>query len=613
MCGILLAYGDPVVDQKKFNVARDTLIHRGPDAQQSVFLEQGTLALGHTRLSIIDLSNRANQPMQSGSLWVTFNGEIYNHRQLRKDLEGAGAKFVTNSDTEVLLHGYRSWGQGLCEKLLGMFAFAIWDDERKQVYLGRDHFGQKPLYYTEQGGTFFVASEIKAIKSFFEFNFPLRKESLMDAMVQDFVAEPNTWYEDIFTLPPGHSMTLQKMPSGRLNRTISNFWGFKPDPDPKPMSETNALANLEEQLDSTIRSHLIADVEVGAFLSGGIDSNCITTLASQMQDAPIRTYSMGFGGNDELPLARETVARIGANHSEGMVAEEDYQGFVDRSLEIFDYPFGDTSIVPMERVSALAAQSVKVVLTGDGGDETFGGYDYGKFISPNLEFSDGGKQGISAWRSNFRSFIDRCAWQVLGGEYYARIARERIIDPRRISTRRRSILSPSLLSHLSGYDPSDAYSAFREEELCAFRNAQWIGIKVPLPSRMLEKVDRCSMLHSLETRAPFLSPKLAEALLSLPIGVTNPSNNWYKGLLRKWLEGKIPDNVLYAKKRGFDVPLEWASFDPGKLHSSKEIFPNCVSADLLRQGGWRKLRRAPRVLWYFNQIERALAKGTLKC
>ena len=171
MCGILLAYGGPVIDRKKFNVARDTLIHRGPDAQQSVFLEQGTLALGHTRLSIIDLSNRANQPMQSGSLWVTFNGEIYNYRQLRKDLEETGAKFVTNSDTEVLLHGYRSWGQGLCKKLLGMFAFAIWDDERKQVYLGRDHFGQKPLYYTEQGGTFFVASEIKAIKSFFEFNF----------------------------------------------------------------------------------------------------------------------------------------------------------------------------------------------------------------------------------------------------------------------------------------------------------------------------------------------------------------------------------------------------------------------------------------------------------
>lgn len=613
MCGILLAFGNKSVDRQSFDLARDALIHRGPDAQQSAFLENDTLALGHTRLSIIDLSTNGNQPMRNGSLWVIFNGEIYNYPDLRKDLERDGVEFSTNSDTEVLLHGYRSWGIGLSEKLQGMFAFAIWDSDKKEIYLARDHFGQKPLYYSSRSGRFVAASEIKAIKQFVGSDFCLRKASIVDAMVQDFVAEPNTWYEDIFAVPPGHYMKVKLAPSGVIQRSLSSYWNFKPAENPLPISESEALDHLEEELNHAISSHLLADVEVGAFLSGGVDSNCITTLASQVLDLPIRTFSMGFDGDDELPLARETVQRIGANHQEGRVTEKDYQSFSDRSLEIFDYPFGDTSIVPMERVSALATQSVKVVLTGDGGDETFGGYNYGKFISPKLAPATDRKIGLAAIRAILNSLIDRCAYEVLGGTYYAKIAKERILDPRRVSTRRRSILAPALLSELSGYDPADTYAGFREDRLSAFRNAQWIGIKVPLPSRMLVKVDRCSMAHSLETRAPFLAPNLVECVLNLPLEITNPRDNWFKGLLRTWLKEKIPENVLHAKKRGFDVPLEWASFDNGKLHSSKEALPNCVDANLVCQGGWEKLRRAPRVLWYFDQIERALEKGVLKC
>jgi asparagine synthase (glutamine-hydrolysing) len=612
MCGILLAYSDRPIDRARFDLARDTLIHRGPDAQQSVFLDEDRLALGHTRLAIIDLSSSGNQPMQSEELWVTFNGEIYNYPDLRKELEGLGCRFRTNSDTEVLLHGYRMWGERLCERLLGMFAFAIWDDRNRQLFLGRDHFGQKPLYLAEIDGAFVAASEIKAIRAFARTTFTLRKESIVDAMVQDFVAEPNTWFREITCIPAGHCLTVRRNGAGTLVRNLREYWTFRPDPNPRPITEAEALERLEAELDRAVRSHLLADVEVGAFLSGGIDSTCVTTLASQMVSTPIQTFSIGFGGNDELPLARETAARIGARHHEGIVTEADYRASRDRALELFDYPFADTSLVPTERVSQLAAQHVKVVLTGDGGDETFGGYDYGRYIAPQLGPSVSFGFSPRAVRDTIGSLRSRAAWKILGQERWSRSAREFLVDRRRLTPRLRSMLATPLLNDVSGYDPADAWKAHRDLALDPVRDAQWVGIKVPLASKMLVKVDRCSMAHSLETRAPFLSPRLAEFMLDLPTAITNPGANWYKGLLRCWLRGRISDNVMQAKKRGFSLPTGWSAVSPTPGARGPKMLKSCVGAALISLEGAQRLAERPHLLWFFSQIDTALDQGAIR-
>lgn len=609
MCGILIALSRKPLDRAHFDAARDTMIHRGPDAQQSVFLEADTVGLGHTRLSIIDLSNRANQPMQDGNLWVTYNGEIYNFPQLREELELAGCQFKTNSDTEVLLHGYRVWEESLCERLLGMFAFAVYDADTGCALLGRDHFGQKPLYYADLGDVFIAASEIKAIKACAGRGFALRKESVVDAMIQDFVAEPRTWFEDINVVPAGHQMRIERTESGSIRSAISNYWTFTPDANPQPITQGEALEQLGVELREATSSHMLADVEVGSFLSGGIDSTCITTLASELLDTSIQTFSIGFGGNDELPAARQTAARICADHHEDNLGEGDFQYFKDRALAVFDHPFADTSLVPTEHVSRLAARKVKVVLTGDGGDEVFGGYSFGRYLAPRLGPSPLLVPTVSGLRSSASFWWDALLFSALGSERWGRVTKDRIVNSRRLSVRRRSILAPELLQSIDGYDPSWAHRQHSIDALDPFRKAQWIGIKVALASRMLVKVDRASMAHSLETRAPFLSPRLAEFALSLPRPVTNPTPDWYKSLLRQWLDGRIDSSVLNANKRGFDLPKEWSSLDQASLASGEELLPNCVSAALIRPMGWHRLRRAPRLLWYFTQIERALDTG----
>jgi len=607
MCGILLAFSESPVDQERFNAARDAMLHRGPDAQSSTFLEEGTLALGHTRLSIIDLSSRANQPMQSGNLWVVFNGEIYNYPELRELLEKKGCRFVTTSDTEVLLHGYRVWGKELCSQLLGMFAFAIWDGDAKQILLGRDHFGQKPLYYSDVGGEFIVASEIKAIKAYTMRRLRMRRESIIDMLVQDFVPEPYSWYQDIKVLPAGHQMSVNRTPGGALNLRITEYWAFRPDPDPRPVSEADALNGLHEQVDCALRSHLLADVEVGAFLSGGIDSSAIVTLANGMLGHPIKTFSIGFGGDDELPIARETAALIGAEHQESEISEADFRSTLDTVLDVFDHPFTDTSLVPIGYVSQLAAQKVKVVLTGDGGDECFGGYDYGRYLGPGLVRRHG-----MDWKTSILSALDRCRWMVLGAERAAREAREHLVRARTVTEKRASLLNQDFGQDLADYDPAWAYRMYRRPNLDGFRDAQWVGIKVPLVNKMLVKVDRSSMRHSLETRAPFLSPRLVEYVLNLPRSVSNPKDDWFKGLFRRYLRGKLRADVLQGAKRGFSVPKTWKQIDSDRFLSDKELLPYCVEAEILRSGAWKEMKSLPKHMWRFMQVEQALASGGLE-
>jgi asparagine synthase (glutamine-hydrolysing) len=597
MCGFLFAVSsagpwDPV----RFNAARDALAHRGPDAADSAFLDHHTVALGHRRLSILDLSAAANQPMRQDALWVVYNGEIYNYPELRKELEQRGCVFRTHTDTEVLLHGYRVWKDGLCEKLRGMFAFALWDDETETLYAGRDHLGQKPFYFASVDGRFVAASEIKAITALLGRRFPMRRESLLEFLVCDYVPEPFTWYEGIQSLLPGHYLKLKRR-SGSWAWGTAEYWSFRPDPHPRPIRPEQAREEMGRLIEREVRAHLQSDVEVGAFLSGGVDSSCVATVAGAALNHPLKTFSIGFGSadEDELPLARQTAARIGARHFERTVRMEELRQALDRVLTVFDQPFGDSSLAPTYEVSELAAEQVKVVITGDGGDEVFGGYwHYHKYLTlPEWSFS--------SWPALRHSWAARwaglAAWQA------------RLNFGHQVMTERnaRRVLAPALAGALRDHDPCWQFRAHWRPELDPFRRAQWLDIKCYLPGDILVKVDRCSMRHSLETRPPFLAAGLLEYMLNLPAEVKNPGGE-FKGLFRDWLRNRVPDGVLHAPKRGFGITdALWSDFLADER--VERAMRAGVERGLFSADAMELSRRNPGLAWRMIQITQALESG----
>jgi len=606
MCGILFAVSvHHAFDREVFEAARDRMVHRGPDAAGAVYFRGDQVALGHRRLSIIDLSEAANQPMRLGHIWVTFNGEIYNYRALRKELEAVGCRFATQSDTEVLLHGYRVWGGELCSRLVGMFAFAIWNEATGEGLLGRDHVGQKPLFYAQVGDTFAAASEIKALTALLGPVFPLRHAALLDTNFYDYVPDPYTWYEGILSVEAGHYLRVV-LDADRLRVQSYRYWCFAPPLEPAPIVTGAALDILRTQVRECVESHLVADVEVGALLSGGTDSNCVVGEAAALTAKRINTFSIGFGSldGDELPKAREAASLFGTEHHEHVVTEEAFQQSVGSVLDTFDQPFFDTSLVPMGEVSRLAAESVKVVLTGDGGDEVFGGYNYGWYRSPFLEprVSDGlSRQAI---RELIESAWERAYYLIAGSGAWA--SRPNFLKRRASRLRTLRLFADDVATAIGEYDPKWAFEAHQIQGLDPFRQAQWLGIKLPLVSKMLVKVDRCTMAHSLESRAPFLSPQLIQSILDLPSEVTNPSSNWFKGLFRQSLVGRLPDSVLTGKKRGFSTPKRWRPIDGIGGEASLNL---CLQRNLLSASAMARIERLPKLHWKLMQINEAMKLG----
>lgn len=610
MCGIFLAVSTrhPIAPER-FDTARDTLLHRGPDAAGTAILDDGRVALGHRRLAIIDLSASANQPMRLDTLHVTFNGEIYNYPKLKRELERQGCLFQTKSDTEVLLHGYRQWGEALCARLEGMFAFAIWDEAAGTLFIARDHLGQKPLYYLSTGAQFVAASEIKAIASYVSESFRLRPESIVDSLYYAFVPEPYTWYRDVWSLPPGHCLELS-VRRGSLEPKVRDYWRFTPPGEPRNIDARTAKEEFGALFEATVQDHMLADVEVGAFLSGGVDSAGVTMIASRLSTGPIKTFSIGFGEkDDELERAGESARRFGSDHTTDIVRESVFRDSVEMALRLFDQPFSDTSLVPTDRVAALAAKRVKVVLTGDGGDEVFGGYHFGRHLSPWLDRRPRAGSTAKWLQLNTILWLKRFAYSALGEAWW-----HRHHDPLRETVllgRLRSLLGPSIAAQIRDYDPSWAVEKFRVEGLDPFRAAQWSAIKLLLPCRMLPKVDRCTMAHSLESRAPILAPRLVEFLLSLPTDVKNPKQDWFKGLYRSYLRGKVPDSVVDAPKRGFGTPGSWRPIDSSRRDDAWAGLSRCLEADILSPRSLSRVSARPRTLWEFLQVERALTTNLM--
>jgi asparagine synthase (glutamine-hydrolysing) len=557
MCGICGSYdfsrGRPA-DPALLAHMNETLVHRGPDG--GGVRVDGPAGLAARRLAIIDLAH-GDQPMltSGGELCVVQNGEIFNHLQLRAELERTGTRFRTACDTEVLLHLYLRDGPGFVDRLRGMFALALWDRHEQRLLLARDRFGIKPLYYQLDGGRLSFASELKALLRDPSFSQEVDREALHAFLAFNSIPAPLSIFRAARKLAAGHLLTCS--PAGvRIERYAR--------PGPAPEGElrrepARALADeLRERLRESVQAHLLADVPVGVLLSGGVDSSVLTALAAGESAERVSTFSIGFRERsfNELELAREVARRYGTDHHE-LVVSPQISDLLPELVAAFDEPFADSSAVPTFLVSQLAAQHVKVVLCGEGGDELFGGYE--TYVADQLA------RGIGPAAARLAPLIDRLPSSNtrVSLEYRARrFTRAAALPPLERHHGWKEIFSPAQRSSLlteewqaPAADPLAAWRARFDETVGAplLARLQDVDLGIYLADDLLVKTDRMSMVHGLEARVPYLDPVVAELALSLPSRhkVLGPLK---KRLLRRAAAPLVPGRILHARKRGFSIP-----------------------------------------------------------
>jgi asparagine synthase (glutamine-hydrolysing) len=529
------------------------LVHRGPD-DDGLFRE-GPVALAARRLSILDLAG-GHQPISSedGSAAVVQNGEIYNYRELKRELEGRGHRFATDCDTEVLVHAYEEWGEPFVERLRGMFALALWDKRRRRLLLARDRFGIKPLYYRHAGDGLSFASELKALLAQPGFSREIDPQAVAAYLAFNSIPAPLTIFAEARKLPPGQLLIWE---GGEIELRRYARPGPPPAAEVRRESAAELAAELREVLDDSVRAHLLADVPVGVLLSGGVDSGGIAALASRHAGEPLRTFSIGFeeAGFDELSRARLVAERYGTDHHE-LILRPNAVELLPKLVEAFDEPFGDSSALPTYLVSELAVSEVKVALSGEGGDELFGGYY--TYVADLLARRVGRLATLARPLAEaLPSRADR-----VGFDYKAkRFARAAALPPLERHHGWKEIFSPQVRAELAGpqtsaWDPLDLYRARYAETAGAepLARMQDVDLGIYLVDDLLVKTDRLSMAHSLELRVPFLDPKVAEFAFSLPSGL-KVRGFAKKRLLRRALEPLLPREIVHGRKQGFSIPI----------------------------------------------------------
>jgi asparagine synthase (glutamine-hydrolysing) len=579
ICGMAVAGRGAAADVEAVKRMNERLVHRGPDSE-GVFHEGG-VALAMSRLSIIDLEH-GDQPIsgEDGSVTVVQNGEIYNYRELRGELERRGHRFATHSDTEVLVHLYEEHGEGFARRLRGMFAIALWDARERRLLLARDRFGIKPLYYREVGGTLSFASELKAMLEQPGFSRQIDPQAVAAYLAFNSIPAPLTIFAEARKLPAGH---LAVWTDGKL--TLTRY----ARPEPVPVGETRRrpagelAAELRETLRDSVRAHLVADVPVGVLLSGGVDSAGIVALAAGEQEESVKTFSVGFeeAGFDELDRARLIAERYRTEHHE-IVLRPDAVELFPKLVEAFDEPFGDSSALPTYLVSELAAGEVKVALSGEGGDELFGGYY--TYVADLLAPRIGRLAALAA------PLIERLPSSdgKVSFDYKAkRFARGAGLPPLERHHAWKEIFSRQLQASLlggrdPGWDPVDLYRQRYAETAGAepLARLQDVDLGIYLVDDLLVKTDRSSMAHSLELRVPFLDNEVAAMALSLatPLKVRGLAK---KRLLRQALAPLLPKEILRGPKQGFSIPV--AAWLRGPLQPfAREV----LSAESLSRQGW---------------------------
>jgi len=596
MCGIVGFLTSRAVDIPEYEILkkmRDVLSHRGPDDVGEYIRplnEKGPYVfLGHRRLSIIDLAG-GHQPLsnEDGTVWVVFNGEIYNFKELREKLKGRGHQFRTRSDSEVIAHAYEEYGENCFRYFNGMFAIGIWDGKRNRLVLARDRLGKKPLYYSDINETFLFASELKAIMLYPAFSRKVDPLSLTKYLFYEFIPCPHTIFKDAKKLPPASYLVWNE---GGME--VKEYWSpFDSQKVEEKVSETEATLRITELLRQSVKRRLISDVPLGIFLSGGIDSSAVTALAQEEDPGKIETFSIGFEDTsfDESRYALLASKHLGTKHHDQTMRPTDLLNLVPRLPDILDEPMADASILPTYLLSKFTREYVKVALGGDGGDELFAGYptylahkfarQYERLAAPfhpmftflgsllpvsdnNISFDFKVKKFLSGigYSDSIRNFIWLGSFsfpdlrRVLSSEISPQFDRDRLVE--------------EILAYERAFPLTDRTSLL-----------QFLDLKLYLQEAILVKVDRASMACSLEVRAPFLDYEFVEFVIGLPSsfklkGFTS------KHILKSAMEPFLPKEVIHRKKKGFGVPI--AKWVKGPL---KELFGDLLSPDRIGREGF---------------------------
>src|SRR5712691_4484132 len=562
MCGIAgFVSRDEHRDTRAANDVLDrmcrVLAHRGPDDQGTLVKNQ--VALGMRRLSIIDLAG-GRQPMTGcdGAVTIVFNGEIYNYRDLQHELESQGHRFKTHSDTETIVHAYEEYGARCVEHLRGMFAFAIWDARARELFIARDRVGKKPLYYTiTPGGTLIFGSELKSLREHPEFRGDISIEALDAYLTFGYVPDPLTIFREVHKLTPGHQLTFK---DGRAR--VEQYWDFPYEhaQENPARSEAECLEELRELLDEAVHLRMEADVPLGAFLSGGVDSSTVVGLMARHATRPVKTFSIGFyeDSYNELKYARIAAQRFGTDHHEFIVTPEICE-IVDELVWHFDEPFADSSAIPTYMVSKLARQHVTVALSGDGGDELFAGYTRYAVDRQRSGFANLPRLVRQGVMQPLGRNLPHGAW---GRNYLHNVALDpldRYIEDVSIFTRlnKSALYTDDFRQQLGA---SDAAARFRD--YAAHSRADdpldpllYLDSKTYLPGDILTKVDRMSMAVSLEARAPLLDHKLIEFVTRIPASLKLHGLET-KHIFKRAVADFVPAEILHREKQGFGVPIQ---------------------------------------------------------
>jgi asparagine synthase (glutamine-hydrolysing) len=598
MCGIAgVVYADPQrpVDTAALRAMSDAIVHRGPDAE-GFFVEPG-IGLAHRRLSIIDLAG-GDQPIgnEDGSVQVVFNGEIYNYAELRRELEGRGHHFRTHSDTEVLVHLYEELGEGLVERLRGMFAFAIWDRRKRSLVLGRDRVGQKPLYFYYDSEKLLFASEIKAILAFGDVSRELDLNALEDYLTFGVIPGSRSIFRQIRKLPPAHVLTISE---GLCALQQRRYWSLRMDPD-EGRSVAQWLEALRSKFAETVQAHRIADVPIGAFLSGGLDSSAVVASLMEAGGPAIKTFSIGFDEEEfsELPYARQVARQFGTEHVEEIVTAGAIQSLEDL-VHFYDEPFADASAIHTMCLARVARGHVKVALSGDGGDEAFGGYRrYAHDLRENAL-----RNWIPGWAR--RALLGRVARVWPKADWLPRPLRLKTaltnlsLDPAEAYANtislcrpplRRNLLSEDIRRTLNGHRPEAAIeAAYGRTTRDALAGMITADVSMLLPDDFLTKVDRASMAVGLEVRPPLVDHELLELAARIPsrFKVSSGETKW---IFKQMLAERLPSDVVWRPKRGFEIPVDaWLRGPLRPLFEETVLSPRSRLESVLRRTEVEKL------------------------
>ncbi|MDA8325200.1 MAG: asparagine synthase (glutamine-hydrolyzing) [Nitrospiraceae bacterium] len=591
MCGICGIYDrdHPEINTDALLRMRDVMVTRGPD-DAGLHID-ANIGLGHRRLSIIDISSAGHQPMhnEDKTIWITFNGEIYNFRELRDMLAARGHVFSSLTDTEVLVHGYEEWGtEKLLRQLNGMYAFAIWDSGKHELVIARDRLGIKPLFYMEKNGTVYFSSDIKSICLAYEKDLTLDHRAIDDFLYFNCIPQERSIFSEIKKVLPAHYVVFGK------NATFANeYWHLSFAPK-LIMSESEYLENLEDRLLSAVRSRMISDVPLGAFLSGGVDSSLVVALMANLSGFPIKTFSMGVREEsyNELKYSRMVAEKYSTDHHE-FIVEPDSLGILPEIIWAYGEPFADASQIPTFYISKVTRGHVKVVLTGDGGDESFCGYSksaayhyaqrYRKYLPlflrnglmpavANALVSASGRRGGSGKIKTLTEYGRGSLKDSLGlGGIFGRDFRERMY-------------TPDFRRKLKGHNPVEIYEKHLSDADGADEvdKSLYIDIKTLLPNDFLTKVDVATMMNSIEARSPLLDYELLEFAARIPSKI-KIKHGRQKYLLKKLASRFVPGAAIYRKKWGFGIPIGfWFR------HEMKNLLDNILLSERAVRRGYFK-------------------------